>query len=108
MKEEQVCPNVSVKEEHVGDQIQNQKQAATPPIRIFVKTLTGKTHKLNGLKHTDTIWSVKLKIQDAEGIPPKQQRMVFAGEQLEDGHILNDYNIEEGSTIHLILKLGGC
>ena len=105
MKEEQVCPNVSVKEEQVEEQKENQKQA---PFGIFVKTLTGKTHKLNGLKHTDTIWSVKLKIQDAEGIPPKQQRMVFAGLQLEDGHILNDYNIEEGYTIHLILKLGGC
>ncbi|GMH38167.1 hypothetical protein BSKO_06051 [Bryopsis sp. KO-2023] len=75
---------------------------------IKVKTLTGKEIEID-IDPTDTIERIKERVEEKEGIPPVQQRLIFAGKQMSDDKTAREYNIEGGSVLHLVLALrGGC
>ncbi|HEX2682748.1 MAG TPA: ubiquitin-like protein, partial [Ferruginibacter sp.] len=73
---------------------------------FYIKTLTGKTIIISALT-SDPVITIKKKIQEKENIPPAQQRLIFAGKQLEDEKTLADYNIRSGNVLHLVLRFAG-
>ena len=97
---------ISLIAEEIKIRFRPRDEASKTKAEMFVKTLTGKTITVY-ISPSETIEDLKVLIQEREGIPPDQQRLIFAGRQLEDGRILADYNIPPGSTFHCVLRLRG-
>ena len=73
-----------------------------------MKTLTGKEIEID-IESEDTISRIKERVEETEGIPPPQQRLIFGGKQMADDKKASDFNIEGGTVLHLVLALrGGC
>ncbi|KAL6776986.1 UBQ2 [Auxenochlorella protothecoides x Auxenochlorella symbiontica] len=97
---------------HSADAQCPQACTAVPRLRggmmIKVKTLTGKEIEID-IEPNDSIARIKERVEEREGIPPVQQRLIFAGKQMNDDKLAKEYNIEGGSVLHLVLALrGGC
>jgi len=75
-------------------------------MRIKVKTLTGKEIDLD-VEPEYKISNVKEQVEEKEGIPPAQQRLIFGGKQMDDEKDVASYNLEAGATLHLVLALRG-
>ncbi|KAA0192133.1 Neural cell expressed developmentally down-regulated 8 [Fasciolopsis buskii] len=73
---------------------------------IKVKTLTGKEIEID-IEPSDKVERIKERIEEKEGIPPQQQRLIFSGKQMNDDKVVLDYKIQGGSVIHLVLSLRG-
>ena len=81
-------------------------QSTRGGMQLFVKTLTGKTVSIE-VEEGESIEDVKAKIAEKEGIPPEQQRLIFGGQQLQDAKTLQDYDVGDDATLHLVLRLRG-
>lgn len=101
--EKEVPESVSI---HIKNFIEGLSTVTSKMVDISVKTLTGKTIEIT-ISSNATMEELKIEIQEKEGIPPDQQRLIFGGKQLEDDRTLSDYNIISGSVLHLVLRLRG-
>ncbi|XP_003561099.2 ubiquitin-like [Brachypodium distachyon] len=94
-------------EEHGVKEESTLHLAVTWPIDIFVRGPRGAVLYLRDLELSDTVWTVKEKISDKDGVPPALLRVVYGGKQLEDGSTLADCNVRNHTTVHAVLRLGG-
>lgn len=78
----------------------------TGEVQIFVRNLNGKSLAIM-VSPSDTVESLKAKVEEREGLPASEQRLLYGGKQLEPGRILADYGVQKESTLHLVLRLRG-